>query len=78
MVIDMEELHFTWISAVKIFAALLLLGVWLVCRSQAKAERRAQQHGSGSVIAPRSILVMAIVAIVFLIIALLWGNTSTL
>ncbi len=39
----MEELHFTWVSAVKIFAAILLLGVWLVCRSQAKADRRARQ-----------------------------------
>jgi len=74
----MEELHFTWVSAVKIFAALLLLGVWLVCRSQAKADRRGRQQGAGSVVAPRSIQVMAIVAIVFLIIALLWGNTSTL
>ncbi len=74
----MEELHFTWVSAVKIFAAILILGVWLVCHSQAKADRRARQQGAGSVVAPRSNLLMAIAAIVFLIIALLWGNTSTL
>ncbi len=68
----MEELRFTWLSVAKIFAAILILGVWLTVRSQAKAEKR-----NGSVVS-RSIMFMAIAAMLFLIVVLLWGNASTL
>lgn len=68
----MEELRFTWVSVAKIFAAILILGVWFTVRSQAEAEKR-----NGSVVS-RSSIFMAIAAILFLVIVLLWGNASTI
>ena len=84
----MNEMHFTLKLALKLFAGLLLLGVWLMARQQAKLDKRnnearaeAKEKGlpepSREVI-PRSTLIIAGVAILFLVVALFWGNESTL
>lgn len=84
----MNEMHFTMKLALKLFAGLLLLGVWLMARQQAKLDKRnnearaeAKKKGlpepSREVI-PRSTLIIAGVAILFLVVALFWGNESTL
>lgn len=84
----MNELHFTMKLALKLFAGLILLGVWLMARQQAKldkrnSEARAEARKQGlpeppREIIPRSTLIIAGVAILFLIIVLFWGNESTL
>lgn len=84
----MNELHFTMKLALKLFAGLILLGVWLMARQQAKldkrnSEARAEAREQGfpeppREIIPRSTLIIAGVAILFLIIVLFWGNESTL
>lgn len=84
----MNEIHFTMNLALKLFAGLILLGVWLMARQQAKldkrnSEARAEARKQGlpeppREIIPRSTLIIAGVAILFLIIALFWGNKSTL
>lgn len=84
----MNELHFTMKLALKLFAGLILLGVWLMARQQAKldkrnSEARAEARKQGlpepsREIIPRSILIIAGVAILFLVIVLFWGNESTL
>lgn len=71
----MEELRFTWLSVLKIFAAVLILGVWFVARSQVKADHR---HGREVRIVPRTCFYMVAAAILFLVIVLLWGNASTI
>lgn len=84
----MNELHFTMKLALKLFAGLILLGVWLMARQQAKldkrnSEARAEARKQGlpeppREIIPRSTLIIAGVAILFLVIVLFWGNESTL
>jgi len=84
----MNELHFTMKLALKLFAGLILLGVWLMARQQAKLDKRnsearaeAREQGLSEPpreIIPRSTLIIAGVAILFLIIVLFWGNESTL
>lgn len=84
----MDELDFTWRFALKLFAALLLLGVWLMARSQAKLDEqdrrsRAAARENGTPLPARRVVsrsnrLLVAVAIVFLVIALLWGNESTL
>ena len=84
----MNELHFTMKLALKLFAGLILLGVWLMARQQAKLDKRnseasaeAREQGLPEPpreIIPRSTLIIAGVAILFLIIVLFWGNESTL
>ena len=84
----MNELHFTMKLALKLFAGLILLGVWLMARQQAKldkrnSEARAEAREQGlpeppREIIPRSTLIIAGVAILFLIIVLFWGNEATL
>ena len=72
----MNELHFTMKLALKLFAGLILLGVWLMARQQAKLDKRNSEPPRE--IIPRSTLIIAGVAILFLIIVLFWGNESTL
>ena len=75
----MDELHFTLKLALKLFAGLILLGVWLMARQQARSAAREQGLPEPPrEIIPRSTLVIAGVAILFLIVALFWGNESTL
>ena len=84
----MDELHFTLKLALMLFAGLILLGVWLMARQQAKLDKRNREARSAAreqglpepprEIIPRSTLVIAGVAILFLIVALFWGNESTL
>lgn len=84
----MNELHFTLKLALKLFAGLILLGVWLMARQQAKldkrnSEARAEARKQGlpeppREIIPRSTLVIAGAALLFLIVALFWGNESAL
>ena len=84
----MDELHFTLKLALKLIAGLILLGVWLMARQQAKLDKRNREARSAAreqglpepprEIIPRSTLVIAGVAILFLIVALFWGNESTL
>ena len=84
----MDELHFTLKFALKLFAGLILLVVWLMARQQAKLDKRNREARSAAreqglpepprEIIPRSTLVNAGVAILFLIVALFWGNESTL
>ena len=84
----MDELHFTLKLALKLFSGLILLGVWLMARQQAKLDKRNREARSAAreqglpepprEIIPRSTLVIAGVAILFLIVALFWGNESTL
>ena len=74
--------------ALKLFAGLILLGVWLMARQQAKLDKRNREARSAAreqglpepprEIIPRSTLVIAGAAILFLIVALFWGNESTL
>lgn len=81
----MDEMHFTMKLALKLFVGLLLLGVWLMARQQAKQNRaaRAEAEKKGlpeppREVIPRSTLIIAGVAILFLIVVLFWGNESTL
>ena len=84
----MNELHFTLKLALKLIAGLILLGVWLMARQQAKLDKRNREARSAAreqglpepprEIIPRSTLVIAGAAILFLIVALFWGNESTL
>ena len=84
----MNELHITMKLALKLFAGLILLGVWLMARQQAKLDKRNREARSAAreqglpepprEIIPRSTLVIAGAAILFLIVALFWGNESTL
>ena len=84
----MNALHFTMKLALKLFAGLILLGVWLMARQQAKLDKRNREARSAAreqglpepprEIIPRSTLVIAGAAILFLIVALFWGNESTL
>lgn len=84
----MDELHFTLKLALKLFTGLILLGVWLMARQQAKLDKRNREARSVAreqglpepprEIIPRSTLVIAGAAILFLIVALFWGNESTL
>lgn len=76
----MEELNFTWVSAVKIFAGLLLFGVWYMARQQAKAdesERKARENRTalpGGRVVSRSTWCICAVALLLLSVVLLWGN----
>ena len=84
----MNELYFTMKLALKLFAGFILLGVWLMARQQAKLDKRNREARSAAreqglpepprEIIPRSTLVIAGAAILFLIVALFWGNESTL
>lgn len=84
----MSELHFTLKLALKLFAGLILLGVWFMVRQQSKLEKRHQQTRAEAKaqglpepqheVIPRSTLIIAVVAILFLIVVLFWGNESTL
>lgn len=84
----MNEMHFTMKLALKLFAGLILLGVWFMVRQQAKLDKRNSQARAEAKkqglpeppreVIPRSTLVIAGAAILFLIIALFWGNESTL
>lgn len=90
----MGEFHFTWQFALKLFSALLIVGVWLMSSEQAKidkSERKARAEAEAKAkadgrkmpppvrrIVPASNYVMVALAIVFLLIALFWGNKSTL
>lgn len=90
----MQEFQFTWQFALKVFSALLILGVWFMSSEQAKldkSERQARAEAEAEAkadgrkmpaparrIVPPSNYVMIALAIVFLVIALLWGNKSTL
>ena len=84
----MNELYFTMKLALKLFSGLILLGVWLMARQQAKLDKRNREARSAAreqglpepprEIIPRSTLVIAGAAILFLIVALFWGNESTL
>lgn len=84
----MGEFHFTWQFALKLFSALLILGVWLMSRQQASIEKSERQSRAEAMeagrdvparrIVPASNYVMVAFAIVFLLIALFWGNKSTL
>ena len=40
----MTTLDFTWITALKLFAGVLLVGVWLLARQQAKLDKRAARN----------------------------------
>lgn len=73
----MEELHFSVRTALKLFAALLLFGAWLLARKEAEAERSGREKGERRIVS-RSSLAMVCVALAFLVIVLLWGNHSTL
>lgn len=80
----MEELNFTWVSAVKIFAGLLLLGVWYMARQQAQAdasERKARERAlesrtalPGGRVISRSTWLICAFALLLLSVVLLWGN----
>lgn len=84
----MNEMHFTMKLALKLFAGLLLLGVWLMARQQAKLDKRNNEARAEAAekglpepsreVIPRSTLIIAGVAILFLVVALFWGNESTL
>ena len=84
----MNEMHFTLKLALKLFAGLLLLGVWLMAREQAKKDRTDRQARAEAVkagmpepphaVIPHTTLIIAGVAILFLIVVLFWGNESTL
>ncbi len=79
----MTTLDFTWVTALKLFAGVLLVGVWLLARQQAKLDKRAAttQAGRPSAtqrIIPRSQIMIVVAAILFLIIVLMLGNRSTL
>lgn len=76
----MEELNFTWVSAVKIFAGLLLLGVWYMARQQARAEASEREARENRAALPggrgisRSTWWICAVALLLLSVVLLWGN----
>lgn len=75
----MTTLDFTWLTALKLFAGVLLVGVWLLARQQAKLDKRAAATDSVSQrIIPRSQILIVVVAILFLIVVLVLGNHSTL
>lgn len=84
----MEELNFTWVSALKIFAGLLLLGVWLLARQQARAdasERKARQQARenhtplpGGRMVSQSTWWICAFALLLLSVVLLWGNRSAI
>lgn len=44
----MDELHFTLKLALKLFAGLILLGVWLMARQQAKLDKRNREARSAA------------------------------
>ena len=53
----MDELHFTLKLALKLFAGLILLGVWLMARQQAKLDKRNREAMTGvSVVAFSSVI----------------------
>lgn len=82
----MTTLDFTWATALKLFAGILLVGVWLLARQQAKLDKRAArtattESGRPSApqrIVPRSQILIVAAAILFLIVVLILGNHSTL
>lgn len=84
----MAELHFTWAFALKIFCALLMLGIYLFVQKQVRlieSDRKeraealaAKQPVPAPRIIPRSHYLMIAVAIVFLLVMLALGNQSTL
>lgn len=79
----MTTLDFTWVTALKLFAGILLVGVWLLARQQAKLDKRAATTEAGHPsapqrIIPRSQIMLVVAAILFLIIVLMLGNHSTL
>lgn len=84
----MTTLDFTWITALKLFAGVLLVGVWLLARQQAKLDKRAARNRAATSegdhpsapqrIIPRSQILIVVAAILFLIVVLALGNHSTL
>lgn len=82
----MTTLDFTWVTALKLFAGVLLVGVWLLARQQAKLDKRAARSATAEDgrpsasqrIIPRSQILIVVAAILFLIVVLVLGNRSTL
>lgn len=76
----MTGLEFTWMSALKLFAGALLFGVCIMTRQQAKKEREAKSNGETHTahVVPKANIFMAVIAILFLLIALFWGNEATI
>lgn len=80
----MTTLDFTWVTALKLFAGVLLVGVWLMARQQAKLDKHAAQRRAATKeetpqrIIPRSQILIVVAAILFLIVVLTLGNHSTL
>lgn len=82
------DLNFTWATALKLFAGVLLAGVWLLARGQAKLDRRVAQERSAAESAgralpprrlvPRSQRIIVFAALLLVALMLFLGNIPTL